>query len=90
MWNATIGAEELANISSYVRGQKLEKLSSNHEARFISWHIILLFYATEGYIFLFLFWKDLKCFVVRRRRRRRRRRRHPCRRLSVPIEFLRK
>ena len=79
----------------------MEKLSSNHEARFISWRIILLFYATEGFIFLFLFWKDLKCFVVRRcrcrrRRRRRRRRRHrrrrrrPCRRLSVPIEFLRK
>ena len=39
MWNATIGAEELANISSYqtLWGDKnWEKLLSNHEARFIS------------------------------------------------------
>jgi hypothetical protein len=45
MKNVMIVAEELAIISSYqiaikhCQGTKLEKLLSNHEARFISWRI---------------------------------------------------
>jgi hypothetical protein len=41
--NTTIGAEDLADISSY-QTQKLEKILSDHEARFISWRIC----ATSG------------------------------------------